>query len=204
MYIPPAFAEQRLDVLHEFMTVHPFIMLVTRGTGGLVASHVPVILQRSRGERGTIQLHLAKPNPQCDDLAAGIDALVVFHGPHAYISPTWYAMKAVVPTWNYVAVHAYGTPHVMDDDALHQHLNDLVATNEKGWTTEAALSADGFAKLRRAIVGFEIPIARLEGKWKLGQNRAREDRLGAIAGLRATGRTDDATIANWMAGTIEA
>ena len=184
MYIPPAFAEQRLDVLHEFMIAHPFVTLVTRGAGGLIASHVPVVLLRSGGEFGTIQLHLAKPNPQCDDLAAGNEALAIFQGPHAYISPTWYVTKAVVPTWNYVAVHAYGTPRAMDDDALHQHLNDLV-------------------KLRRAIVGFEIPIARLEGKWKLGQNRAREDRLGAIAGLRTTGGGDDAIIADLMTRTIE-
>jgi transcriptional regulator len=203
MYISPAFAEQRLDVLHKFMTAHPFVTLVTRAAGGLIASHVPVVLQRSRAGRGTIQLHLAKPNPQCDDLAAGVEALAVFQEPHAYISPTWYVTKAVVPTWNYVAVHAYGTPGVMDDGALHQHLNDLVGTYEKDWTTEAALSADGFAKLRHAIVGFEMPIERLEGKWKLGQNRTREDRLGAIAGLRTTGVKDDATIADFMAGTVQ-
>jgi transcriptional regulator len=203
MYIPPAFAEQRFDVLHEFMIAHPFVTLVTRGAGGLIASHVPVVLLRSGGAFGTIRLHLAKPNPQCDDLAAGNEALAIFQGPHAYISPTWYVTKAVVPTWNYVAVHAYGTPRAMEDDALHQHLNDLVATYEKGWTTEAAFSADGFVKLRRAIVGFEIPIARLEGKWKLGQNRAREDRLGAIAGLRTTGGGDDAIIADLMTRTIE-
>jgi transcriptional regulator len=202
MYIPPAFVEQRLDVLHEFIAAHPFATLVARGAGGLIASHLPVLLDRARGERGTLQLHLAAPNPQCDDLAAGTEALAIFHCPHAYISPTWYA-KAAVPTWNYVVVHAYGSPRAMDDGDLHRHLNQLVAAYEKEWTTDAALGADGFAKLRGAIIGFEIPIARLEGKWKLGQNRTPQDRSGAIAGLRATGRDSEARFAEWIERTLD-
>src|SRR5215203_3363634 len=202
MYIPPAFAEQRLEVLHAFIAAHPFATLITSGQRGLIASHVPVLLLPSRGASGTIQIHLAKPNPQCDDLAAGAETIAIFHGPHGYISPRWYATKARVPTWNYMAVHAYGTPRAMSDDELREHLDALVATYEPEWSADRALTDDGYDKLRRAIVGFEILIARLEGKWKLGQNRSREDRLGAIAGLMDTGRADDALLAECMCSTL--
>jgi transcriptional regulator len=203
MYIPPAFAEQRLDVLHEFVRSHTFATLITRGQRGLIASHVPVVLLPSRGPSGTLQVHLAKPNPQCDDLAAGAEALAIFQGPHGYISPTWYATTAAVPTWNYVAVHAYGTPRAMSDDELRDHLDALVAQHERTWRA-SALPDDLFEKLRRAIVGFEISIARLEGKWKLGQNRTSADRRGAIEGLRAMGNADAATLADWMAAALDA
>ena len=205
MYTPPAFAEQRLDVLHAFMSSHAFATLITRGEHGLIASHVPVVLLPTGGPSGTLELHLAKPNPQCDDLAAGTEALAIFHGPHGYVSPTWYATAASVPTWNYVAVHAYGTPLVMSDPELRDHLDALVAAYESerpiGWDS-GKLPADTFDKLRRAIVGFEIPITRLEGKWKLGQNRTAADRVGAIEGLRSTGNPDDATLADWMVATM--
>jgi len=205
MYIPPHFAEQRLDVLYELMTSHAFATLVTRGENGLIASHVPVVLLPTQGEFGTLQLHLGKPNPQCDDLAAGIESLAIFHGPHGYVSPTWYATPATVPTWNYVAVHAYGAPRVMTDDGLRDHLDALAATYEaaraNGWDS-GKLPGDVFEKMRRAIVGFEILITRLEGKWKLGQNRTPADRIGAIAGLRATGAPDDAMLADWMAAAM--
>src|SRR5687768_14819370 len=97
MYIPPAFAEQRLDVLHELMSSHAFATLVTYGEQGLIASHVPVVLLPTGSEFGTLQLHLGKPNPQCDDLVAGAEALAIFHGPHGYVSPTWYTTAASVP-----------------------------------------------------------------------------------------------------------
>ena len=207
MYIPSHFAEQRLDVLHELMTSHAFATLITRGECRLIASHVPVVLLPTQGQYGTLQLHLARPNPQCDDLAAGVDALVIFQGPHGYVSPTWYATAASVPTWNYVAVHAYGgAPRVMADDALRDHLDALAniyeATRANGWDS-GKLPGDVFEKLRRAIVGFEIPITRLEGKWKLGQNRTTADRVGAIHGLRSTGAAGDATLAEWMAAAME-
>ena len=178
----------------------------TRGEHGLIASHVPVILLPALGPSGTLQLHLAKPNPQCDDLAAGAEVLVIFHGPHGYISPTWYATATSVPTWNYVAVHAYGTPRVLSDDDLRHHLDALVETYESGqpdgWNTDK-LPGDTSASLRGAIIGFEVPIARLQGKWKLGQNRVAQDRMGAIDGLRSTGAPNDATLAEWMASTLK-
>lgn len=203
MYIPTAFAEQRLDVLHEFIRSQPFATLVTHAQRGLIASHVPVVLLPSRGPSGTLRLHLAKPNPQCDDLAAGAKALTIFQGPHGYISPTWYATTAAVPTWNYVAVHAHGTPRMMSEDELRDHLDALVAQHESNWTASAALPRDVFEKLRGAIVGFEIAIVHLEGKWKLGQNRTGADRHGAIKGLRASGSADAATLADWMAAALD-
>jgi transcriptional regulator len=206
MYIPNAFAEQRLDMLHELMSSHAFATLITHGPRGLIASHVPIVLLAARGEFGSLQFHLAKPNPQCDDLAAGAEPLTIFQGPHGYISPTWYTTTTTVPTWNYVTVHAYGgTPRVMDDDALREHLDTLVARYESarpsGWNS-VMLPDDTFEKLRGAIVGFEVPIARLEGKWKLGQNRITADRIGAIVGLRSTGNVDDAVLAQWMEAAL--
>src|SRR4051794_28060646 len=107
MYVPAVFAESRRDVLHAFMREHSFATVVTGAGAGLVASHVPVVLLADRGEHGTLQFHLARPNPQGEALTAGAETLVMFHGPHAYVSPTWYETAERVPTWNYVAVHAY-------------------------------------------------------------------------------------------------
>ncbi|HEV2292317.1 MAG TPA: FMN-binding negative transcriptional regulator [Tepidisphaeraceae bacterium] len=206
MYIPVAFAEQRLDVLHDFLSSNAFATLVTHGGRGLVATHVPVVLLPARGPFGTLQFHLAKPNSQCDHLAAGTEALAIFQGPHAYISPTWYANQAAVPTWNYIAVHACGTAHVMNDEELVLHLDALVTTYEagrpNGWDS-GKLPGDVTERLRQAIIGFEMPIARIEGKWKLGQNRTAADRAGAIEGLRSTGTPGDAAIADRMAATVK-
>ena len=206
MYIPSAFAEQRLSVLHELIRSHPFATVITTGNSGITASHVPVVLLPTSGSSGTLQFHLAKPNPQCEDLAAGADVLAIFLGPHGYVSPTWYATAGTVPTWNYVAVHVYGTPSVMSDERLVEHLDRLVAEYESGrpngWDT-GRLPGETFAKLRGAILGFDVTIARIEGKWKLGQNRTASDRAGAIAGLRTTGTPDDAALADLMAAAME-
>ena len=205
MYIPPPFAEQRLAVLHEFMRSHPFATLITTGQRGMIASHVPVVLRPTSGGTGSLQFHLAKPNPQCEDLAAGTEVLAIFQGPHGYVSPTWYETPGTVPTWNYVAVHAYGPPSVMSDERLTDHLGQLVAEYESarpnGWDVRR-LPAEAFAKLRRGIIGFDVAIARIEGKWKLGQNRTTADRAGAIAGLRSTGSTEDTTLAAWMEASM--
>src|SRR3954449_4768684 len=107
MYIPAAFAETRTSVLHDFMRGHGFVTLVTHGTSDLLVSHVPALLVPDRGELGTLQLHLARPNEHCRELAGGTPSLAIFHGPHAYISPAWYTSPANVPTWNYVVVHAH-------------------------------------------------------------------------------------------------
>jgi transcriptional regulator len=204
MYVPSTFAEERLDVLHEFISAHAFATLVSGADGELTASHLPVLLQRARGRFGTLQTHLARQNEHWRALAAGEPVLAVMQGPHAYISPRWYRNPVSVPTWNYVVVHAHGTPRVMDDAALREHLHALVAKYEPsdgGWTAHA-LPGDVMEKLQRQVIGFEIEITRLQGKWKLGQNRTTEDRQGAIDGLRSSGDAESSRLAEWMAATL--
>jgi len=187
VYIPTQFAEIRVSELHACIRANPFAPLVIAGPAGIEATHLPFILDTECGEFGTLRAHLAKANPQAEALAAGSEALVVFSGPHAYISPRWYRPGNAVPTWNYLAVHAYGIPRVVSEAAeVRELLRAQVATFEAGapepWTMENAPAAyaDG---LLSGIVAFEIPIARLEGKAKMSQNRP-EDLDGIFAGLR--------------------
>ncbi|BCU79489.1 FMN-binding negative transcriptional regulator [Luteolibacter sp. LG18] len=190
MYNPQAFREERLDVLHALMKEHPLATLVTSGEHGLQASHLPFTVDTSTG-KGILKAHLAKANGQLADLRAGTEALVIFQGPEAYITPSWYAAKQehgkVVPTWNYVVVHAYGTSRVIEDEGwLRQQIDELTLAHEQGrnvpWEVEDA-PAEFIAALLPAIAGIEIPIERLEGKWKMSQNRSEADRRGVRRGL---------------------
>lgn len=190
MYLPAAFREDSLDVQHEFIRAHPLGVLITSGDGGLMANHIPCLLY-PEGPHGVLRLHVARANPQLAELAAGGECLVAFHGAQAYITPSWYATKAethkVVPTWNFVAVHVWGTPVIQDDPAwLRAQLDALTAQQEKArvqpWTVDEA-PADFIAAQMRAIVGVEIPISRIEGKWKVSQNRSAADRHGVAEGL---------------------
>ena len=204
MYIPSAFAEDRLAVLHDFIQRNDFAAVVTSGDDGLQASHLPVVLLPDRGPRGSLQFHLAKPNPQVKGLSAGAAALAIFQGPHGYVSPKWYKTLLAVPTWNYIVVHVTGTPRVLDESELAAHLDALVAAYEdaeSGWSSKS-LPGDFAEKLRKAVVGFEMEIAAIQGKWKLGQNRTSEDRQGAIAGLRLSGTPEANKLADWMAATL--
>ena len=204
MYVPSAFAEERLDKLHDFIARHDFATLVTAGDGDVIASHLPALLLPARGRFGTLQVHLARQNEQCGALAAGVRALVIFQGPHGYVSPRWYANPVSVPTLNYVVVHAQGTPRRMEEAALREHLAALVAKYEAhrgGWSA-AALPGETMEKLLHQIVGFDIEITSIQGKWKLGQNRTRDDRQGAIEGLRQAGDADSMELADWMAATL--
>jgi transcriptional regulator len=206
MYIPRDFAETRPDVLHDLIRAHSFATVVSNGPDGPVASHAPVVLVAEGGPFGTLQCHLAKPNPHAELLAAGGPALAIFQGPHAYISPRWYVSPVTVPTWNYAVVHAHGRARAMDDSALVDHLRRLTEAYEPGdggWTPDR-IPQDAFTGLRRAIVGFEIEITRLEGKWKLGQNRREEDVRGAVDGLRRTGDPDAVRIAEMMKAALDA
>src|SRR5438128_11674293 len=157
MYVPPAFSEKRLDVLHEFSRQHSFATLIASTPEAPTASHVPVILLPQRGPFGSLQFHLAKQNDQWQFLANDSKALVIFHGPHAYISPTWYKTAVAVPTWNYLAVHAYGRPRTLDDAQLAEHLHDLSSQFEppEGWTPNR-LPPEVFEKMRRNIIGFQL------------------------------------------------
>jgi transcriptional regulator len=192
MYNPTHFREERLSELHGLMLEHPLALLVSHGAEGLVASPVPFLLYPDEGERGTLRAHVARANPHWKALAAATECLVVFQGEQGYVTPSWYATKRtthkVVPTWNYATVHAWGAPTVHDDPAwLSRQLHDLTTLQEKArprpWAVGDA-PPEFVAMQMRAIVGIEIPVARLEGKWKMSQNRDEADRQGVVDGLR--------------------
>ena len=199
MYNPPAFREARTEVLHGAIREAGLAILVTTGPDGLMASHIPFLLDPSAGEFGTLFGHVARGNPQARALG---QALVIFPGPDSYITPSWYPSKQVdgkvVPTWNYVAVHATGMLETFDDPA---RLLDIVtrlterfeAGREKPWAVSDA-PADYVAGMLKGITGLALPIAKLEGKWKMSQNRAPGDRAGVVAGLAADGRDDIAAL----------
>jgi len=178
MYIPNSFRSDDRAQLHGLMRAYNFATLVTQHQGAPFATHLPFMLDAERGPHGTLLAHMARANPQWHDFAAGGEALVIFQGPHAYVSPSWYQSHPSVPTWNYAAVHAYGKPRPIEDhDTLYRMLEALVDTHESGfaqpWRME--LPHDYMDKMMRAVVGFEIEITRLEGKLKLSQNRSEHD-----------------------------
>ncbi len=191
MYLPRHFAEADPAALHGLMGRYGFALLVTVVDGEPFASHLPLLHQAEGGEFGVLLGHMSRPNPQWRGFADGAPALAVFQGPHAYVSPSWYASGEAVPTWNYTTVHAYGRPRVVDDHgAALAILERLVAIHEEGrpepWGLDRVTAEFRDTQIR-GIVAFEMPIDRLEGKFKLGQNRPAADREGAAAGLRATG-----------------
>jgi transcriptional regulator len=191
MYIPAQFAETRLDVLHELIGRHPLGTLIASTESGLEANHVPFLLSEATSTNGVLRCHVARANSIWKSLSEQQEVLVVFQGEGAYVSPSLYEAKAkdgkVVPTWNYIAVHAYGAPRIVTDPAwLHGLISDLTDTHEAAreapWRVSDAPS-DYIAKLLGAIVGIEIPITRLLGKWKVSQNRASTDRARVAADL---------------------
>jgi transcriptional regulator len=199
MYQPPHFREDRLEVQHALIRAHPLGILITAGAGGLQANAIPFLVDPAASERGTLRAHLARANPQLKELASVDECLVVFQGPQHYISPSLYATKRetgkVVPTWNYITVHAWGAPRVMDDAPwLRRQIDDLTRHNESTrdppWHVSDA--PDDFVAMQvKGIVGLEVPIVRIEGKWKTSQNRPAADRAGVVAGLRGTGNDGD-------------
>ncbi len=198
MYSPPAFREDRIEVMHALMRVHPLAMLITAGEGGLLANPLPFSVIGTGGN-GLLRAHIAAANDQVPALRTGTEALVVFQGPQAYVTPSLYASKRehgrVVPTWNYVVVQARGVATVIDDPAwLRAQVSALTAEREHGraapWQVDDAPESFVAAQMK-GIVGLEIPIARLEGKWKISQNRADPDRLGVAEGLRDEGLAPD-------------
>ncbi|MGO4704653.1 FMN-binding negative transcriptional regulator [Microvirga sp. 2MCAF38] len=194
MYQPPHFREDRLEVQHGLIRAHPFGMLVTLGSTGLVANPVPFVLDAAASAKGTLRAHLSRANPQWRDFDPAQEALVIFQGADSYITPSWYETKRetgkVVPTWNYAIVQAYGTLKVMDDtEWLTRQTDALTAQHEASqpqpWAASDAPPAFIAAHLK-GIVGIEIEISRIEGKWKVSQNRPETDRIGVAAGLRAS------------------
>jgi transcriptional regulator len=208
MYIPPSFREDRLPVLHEAIRQSRLATLVTLCEGGLIASHVPMLLDGEASPNGTLRGHIARANTQWRAGDKEIEALAIFMGPEAYISPSWYPSKRqdgkVVPTWNYVAIHAYGPIEFYDESArLLTLVTKLTEVHEGKRTAPWAVGdapADYIQARLKGIVGFELPIARLEGKWKMSQNQPAENRLGAAAGLQQEGGTSEGTVGAIMAG----
>jgi transcriptional regulator len=195
MYQPPHFREDRIEVQHDLIRAHPLGLLITAGPGGLRANPLPFLVDPEDSPRGRLRVHLARANPQWRELAAVEQCLVVFQGPQQYISPTWYLTKRetgkVVPTWNYVTVHAWGRPRVVDDDTwLRRQIEDLTRLMEGArpapWAVDDA-PAQFIASQMKGIIGVEIPIDRIEGKWKVSQNRVEVDRAGVGDGLRGNG-----------------
>ena len=210
MYLPAAFRQDDLAELHLQIHQSRLATLVCQGADGLVASHLPLLLETGEGEYGTLHGHIARANPQWRALADGAEALVVFNGPDAYVTPNWYAAKAehgkVVPTWNYIAVHAYGQAEVFDDAERLLHLvGRLSDQDEAGRPQPWALSdapREYIDAMLRAIVGFALPIRRLEGKWKLGQNRSQADQAGVREGLAGSADERDRELARRMAPSL--
>jgi transcriptional regulator len=210
MYLQDQFRVEDLPQMHALMRARPFAALVSAGSAGLFASHLPTVL-KDDGPYGVIECHLARANPHCKDLAEGNEALMIFQGPDGYITPGWYPSKAqhgkVVPTWNFAVVHAYGRPEVMQDkDWLRRHVGELTAQQEKDEATPWALSdaPDSYIEVMlRGIVGFRFAIMRLEGKWKMSQNREMQDRAGVVRGLGQRGGVDDLEMAELVARHVK-
>lgn len=184
MYIPKSYAENDLATLHQLIRDYNFATLVSQQDGQLCASHLPFLLDNTRGNYGVLVAHLARANPQWKQF--GQEVMVIFQGPHAYISPSLYETHPSVPTWNYAVVHAYGIPRMVDDaERLHEMLASLVHNHESqrvpAW--EMKLPEDYMDKMMQAIVGFEIEITRLEGKYKLSQNRSETDQHNVAENL---------------------
>lgn len=201
MYQPPAFREDRIETLHALIRAHPLGTLITAGVGGLLANLVPFTLV-NEGEKGTLRCHIARGNDQVEALKMGSGTLIVFQGAEAYITPSWYPSKKehgrVVPTWDYVVVQARGTPRIVEDPAwIREQINHLTSIHEgqrtKPWKVNHAPESYIAGQIK-AIVGIEIPIAAVEGKWKASQNRPEADREGVESGLRQEGMNEMAAM----------
>ena len=191
MFIPPAFAEDRIEVLHHLVRTHPFGTLVTHGVSGLNATQIPFFIVPGSGSFGTLRGHLSKGNPHWKEIETCSECLVIFQGPHGYVTPSWYPSKAatheVVPTWNYATVHAWGRPVIAHDpETKHERVSGLTdhmeAPRANRWRVTDAPDTY-IQKQLNGIVGLEIAVTRMEGKWKMSQNRNPDDRTGVLNGL---------------------
>jgi len=206
MYRPDHFRVDDVPAMHALMRARPLAALVSGGAAGLYATHLPTVLKED-GPFGLVEFHLARANPHWKVLAEGDEALMIFQGPEGYITPNWYPSKAehqkVVPTWNYAVVHAYGRPEVMQDaDRLRRHVGELTAQQERSEAQPWAVTDAPERYLEvmlRGIVGFRFAITRLEGKWKMSQNREMQDREGVVNGLARRGVGEDLEVAEAVA-----
>ena len=191
MYTPESFRVSDLPTLHADMERWNFATLITPDAeGGAQVTHLPLLLDRDAGRLGVLSGHMARANAHWRAFRGSHDSLAIFHGPHAYISPRWYSTEVAVPTWNYVVVHAFGRPRLVEGgERMEAHLRQLIrrqeGTGPESWRPDKVPQAT-YAGLLQGIVCFDMPILRLEGKAKLGQNRSRDDILGLIQGLQAS------------------
>ncbi|MBW2314979.1 MAG: FMN-binding negative transcriptional regulator [Deltaproteobacteria bacterium] len=195
MYTPHAFEVTDRETILCAIEAWGFATLVSSGVHGLEASHLPLLLDR---EGNRLLGHMARANPQRDPLDGAAEALAIFHGPHAYVSPSWYARAPAVPTWNYGAVHVRGRPRALvEDGAVSALLDRMVERHESARTApwRGELPDDFRRGMEKGIVAFEMPIERVEAKFKLGQNRSPEDQQGTLAGLEAEGDAGSAALA---------
>lgn len=211
MYTPRAFREDRTDVLVAAMVDIGTAAVVSAGPGGLLSSHVPVEVDPDPAPFGRIRCHFALPNPQVKAIGEGQELLFIFQGPVSYVTPSWYPTKRrtgkVVPTLNYVAVHAYGTVSAfLDDDGLRAHLGALTGRFESSFDAPWKIGdapADYIEAMCRAITGIQVNLSRIEGKWKLSQNRDKDDRRGVVEGLRERGDPASLEMADLVEGAID-
>jgi transcriptional regulator len=203
MYIPKQFEELRAEAMHELIRAYPLATLVTHSSSGLNANHIPLHLSESPAPNGTLQGHIARANPLLGEIAEGIEALAIFHGPDSYITPSWYATKTetgrVVPTWNYAVVHAYGVLRIVDNASwLRAQLNALTDHNEASFPEPWSVSdapLEHIEKIMAAIVGVEMVITKMLGKWKVSQNQPEQNQGSVISGLKASGLLESEVMA---------
>jgi len=203
MYQPPHFRVVDLETQHAAIRAHPLAMVITAGPGGLMANPVPAHLDAAASDKGVLRLHFARANPQWREIEAGADLLLIFQGPDAYVTPSFYETKRetgkVVPTWNYVTVQVRGRASVhADAEWLRRQIGDLTHDHEgmlaEPWAVTDA-PEDFIAMQMRAIVGVEIEITDIAGKWKVSQNRPEGDRIGVAEGYEASGNSEMAGLA---------
>ncbi|MSO97226.1 MAG: FMN-binding negative transcriptional regulator [Rhodospirillaceae bacterium] len=194
LYNPSHYRVDDHAALSAFIHAHPFATLVSTGAKGLSVSHLPMILEAGVDDApATLRGHIARANSHWQEIGEGIDALAIFHGPQAYVTPQWYPSKLehakVVPTWNYAVAHVHGHVRSVSDAAwLYRHVSALTARHESAFAHQWAVTdapVDYVDKMLKAIVGLEMTVTRIEGKWKLSQNRAEPDRQGVVAGMAA-------------------
>jgi len=211
MYVPKSNEENNITVLHALIREKPLGTWACIVNGQIEVNHIPFVIKETVGEFGTLVCHVAKANSIWKTFSQVSDSVITFHGDQSYISPSWYPSKhetgKAVPTWNYCVVHAYGVPRIIQDEKeLFAHLNELTDLHESKqaipWQVSDA-PTDFIEKLSAAIVGIEIPIKKIVGKWKLGQSRSESDKLGTIAGLKSGSDAQQHGLANELLKTIK-
>jgi transcriptional regulator len=209
MYLPKLHEEHDLGVLHALIRAHPLGTWATLGDDGIIMNHLPLILDPQRGQYGTLMCHVSRANTVWKTFSGSVESVIAFHGAEAYVSPSWYASKAlhgkVVPTWNYAVVHAHGIPALIDESRLLAHLAQLTDEHEAArpapWHIGDA-PPDFIRQMSQQIIGIEIPITRIVGKWKVSQNRSPEDRRGVVAGLEDQGDARSGEMAELVAQAL--